>query len=289
MFSLLRPKLTVLFLQSALIIVIMLLFACSDPTIQEGDSGPVAIFDVTVDGNTIDNESRCFFNDGNLDASAFVYCGTPAQPVDCDGRSGPRQKQKLLKNDDLDYEATVSINSSGPYSIAIVCGVGSNQNNQPDSLKYINYNSYVVSIKDSSNIIQEGNKPAGHLPHRGSSHTGIGLVCNDCHRVGPNNDFLYTTIDHVVLIGECVDCHSDAGIADAPSVDHIVFGTSMQCTDCHVDYMWFREPPTDHDSSPDGCEASTCHQYQLPSVGHDGITSGCEVCHIQTDWKQINP
>ncbi|MFV2055329.1 MAG: hypothetical protein ACC707_02635 [Thiohalomonadales bacterium] len=292
--NLFSPKYGDDYLLFSLLAGVVLLSACSDPKLAEETS---ANFVITVDKSIIDNESRCFFDDGRLDASAYVYCGTSTLANNCSGKPGPQQKVKLSQDENLDYVSTVDISNSGTFSIAIVCDVGENQENPIDTLKFLRHETYIVRIKDTAGLIASYNKPASHLAHRESSSSNFGLVCDDCHTVNESNTFLYTKIDHSVLIETCRDCHSAGGIGDAPSSTHLTYTPDdRSCNDCHVDYLWLPVPLQDHDSLPSGdctssfdCICKSCHLSQkMPSTAHDTTTAECETCHIPTNWNLVN-
>jgi len=290
--------------------LLFLLASCSDPLSSIDEEGGGAVFELHVDKNLILTEPKCFVDgviNGELNMKAYIYTGIATLPGDVGGGGvEPFQIVPIALASDFDYVFTIRIVNDGlteeekgqgvVYSIAVVCDVDKDLPSRQDSLTYIKHQTYYVAIKSTVTggvgLINNSNKPTSHLEH---GNLEFGLVCNNCHFESPNFDFLVTHIDHDVdVVGtDCESCHTASGSAQvAQNPSHPATVPPDSCAPCHVDYMWIRPLPIDHDNITEGCDSSSCHEFQWnstsPTHSDDANTlqgrQDCVACHFTTFW-----
>ena len=141
------------------------------------------------------------------------------------------------------------------------------------------------------------------VPGEGFDHTGITESCISCHNNGSakarwrssthinatNNCAAchavelfrpVTKVDHLEVIGECVDCH-DGVIARTKSENHL--STTDVCGACHSTLLFLPVMAVDHSHKVGACSASGCHGDHKGAT-HISTTNNCDSCHFSVYW-----
>ena len=120
-------------------------------------------------------------------------------------------------------------------------------------------------------------------PEKTNTHINTTDVCEACHSNTKFSPVL--SIDHLEVIGECIDCHNGS-ISTGKPLGHVL--TSNECASCHGSQAWVPVNRVNHVELRGDC--FTCHNGTIASgksSTHKPSDNVCQNCHDRNVWTNI--